>query len=346
MWRNRFCGNLALLTALLAALHSCSIIDEDMSDCGVDNDIDYSLKLVTNITTELSTELSTLQEQPVAEALANDLSGIFSDYAHDIDLSFYNATSADLPRDEHQTDIMNANQAQYTLYLPIKNYLHLALANIADAGSIVEYTGDDFAPTARLQQERRDTIDSHRTGLFTARKQMNIEGNKNHTFNVTLYMANAAFALVVDTTGYHAKDMRVFATGFADSYALMDSTYTYNHTPIIRTTEVKNPAATRRITFRGVCFPSKDSELLPASMPSTRLSTEKVHLWQVRAYVTRHDGTVTESILYIDRPLQAAQLRIIKARLKADGSLQPESQEVGVSVTLDWKQGGTYEPEL
>ena len=58
------------------------------------------------------------------------------------------------------------------------------------------------------------------------------------------------------------------------------------------------------------------------------------------------DGTVTESILYIDRPLQAAQLRIIKARLKADGSLQPESQEVGVSVTLDWKQGGTYEPEL
>ena len=81
MWRNRFCGNLALLTALLAALHSCSIIDEDMSDCGVDNDIDYSLKLVTNITTELSTELSTVQEQPVAEALANDLSGIFSDYA-------------------------------------------------------------------------------------------------------------------------------------------------------------------------------------------------------------------------------------------------------------------------
>ena len=53
MWRNRYCGNLALLTALLAALHSCSIIDEDMSDCGVDNDINYSLKLVTNITTEL-----------------------------------------------------------------------------------------------------------------------------------------------------------------------------------------------------------------------------------------------------------------------------------------------------
>ena len=64
MWRNRFCGNLALLTALLAALHSCSIIDEDMSDCGVDNDIDYSLKLVTNITTELSTELRTEQDSP------------------------------------------------------------------------------------------------------------------------------------------------------------------------------------------------------------------------------------------------------------------------------------------
>ena len=81
-------------------------------------------------------------------------------------------------------------------------------------------------------------------------------------------------------------------------------------------------------------------------MPSTRLDASKVHLWQIRAYVTLPDGTVTESILYIDRPLQAAQLRIIKARLKSDGSLQPESQEVGVSVTLDWKQGGTYEPEL
>ena len=80
MWRKRLGACLGITTALLA-LTSCSMIDEDMSDCGVDNDIDYSLKLVTNITTELSTELSTVQEQPVAEALANDLSGIFSDYA-------------------------------------------------------------------------------------------------------------------------------------------------------------------------------------------------------------------------------------------------------------------------
>ena len=86
--------------------------------------------------------------------------------------------------------------------------------------------------------------------------------------------------------------------------------------------------------------------LLEKTKRSIAENSIKVHLWQVRAYVTRHDGTVTESILYIDRPLQAAQLRIVKARLKADGSLQPESQEVGVSVTLDWKQGGTYEPEL
>ena len=48
----------------------------------------------------------------------------------------------------------------------------------------------------------------------------------------------------------------------------------------------------------------------------------------------------------IEEPLKAGEIKIVKAHLHADGSLQPVSAEVGVSVTLDWKQGGSYDSDI
>ena len=46
------------LSALLL-LTGCSTIDDDLSDCGVDYQMDYHLQLVTNFNTELQTQLTT-----------------------------------------------------------------------------------------------------------------------------------------------------------------------------------------------------------------------------------------------------------------------------------------------
>ena len=86
--RSKSC--LLILLAAMLLLSSCSIINENMSDCGLDNSIVYEMQVVTKVQTELQTQLNTQYEIPVAEALASNLANIFTDKAHDIDLSFYN----------------------------------------------------------------------------------------------------------------------------------------------------------------------------------------------------------------------------------------------------------------
>ena len=110
------------------ALSSCSTIDDDLSNCANDFELDYELRLVTNMTTELQTQLNTETDVSVATALRTYLSDIFTDFAHDVDLSFYD-TEGDSLRLQHDEHVMDANQASYTLNLPMRQYMHLAAAN-------------------------------------------------------------------------------------------------------------------------------------------------------------------------------------------------------------------------
>ena len=67
------------------AVASCALIDDDLSECGTDYELDYELQLVTNMNTELKTQLAT--NVNVSNALRTQLSSIFTDFAHDVDLS-------------------------------------------------------------------------------------------------------------------------------------------------------------------------------------------------------------------------------------------------------------------
>jgi hypothetical protein len=58
------------------------------------------------------------------------------------------------------------------------------------------------------------------------------------------------------------------------------------------------------------------------------------------------DGKVTETVLSVDEPLKAGDLRIIKGELDDDGAVKPHDSTVCVSVTLDWGNGGEYYPDL
>ena len=94
---------------MLVSLTACSTIDEDLSDCGEDFEMEYELQLITNIETELQTELVTGREALVADALRNHLANIFTDVARDIDLSFY-ATGKEDALQYHKSELMNANE--------------------------------------------------------------------------------------------------------------------------------------------------------------------------------------------------------------------------------------------
>ena len=329
-----------LLSALWLTA-GCSTIDDDLSDCNNNFEMNYELRLVTNMTTELKTQLTTMTELSVANALMVHLKDIFTDFAHDVDLSFYD-TEGTLNRLQHDQHIMDANQSSYTLTLPMRKYMHLAIANITD-NDVVSLMGDEYSPSSMLQQAKGQVTDgieilpSHTTGLFTARQSMEVLSGVDQTFNVHLYMANCAATLVLDTKGQPYSDLKVYATGFADAFYIRDSTYIFTDTsPLVKAERVATD--NDMLCFCSVNFPSRDA--IPAATKSR--AEEEPTLWQFKVYLTKTDGSVTETVLDIDEPLKAGDLKIIKGELDDDGAVRPYNSTVGVSVTLNWNSAGDY----
>ena len=317
--------------SILLLLTACSSIDEDLSDCGYDYEMVYELQLVTNISTELQTQLTTETERQVGEALGNHLSEVFKDHAQDIHLSFYDVdeTGEVLYQREEQ---MNNSEKSYTIYLPMRQYRHLALANLQE-NTWVHLENDENSQTSALVQKEGDVVESHETGIFTARSDMDVLENVDQTFLVKLFMANSAEALVIDPRGQEFKSIQVYATGFATGFNVNDSIYTFaEKSPMVHTQEVQT--GTDMLCFCGVNFPSRDKP--DGDEP----------LWEFRVYVTKMDGTVTETVLGIRDPLKAGELKIVKAYLDADGSVCPTDATVGVNITLDWNSGGDYDTPL
>ena len=154
-------------------------------------------------------------------------------------------------------------------------------------------------------------------------------------------MANSAAALVLDTKGQAYTDLKVYATGFANTFYIRDSTYVFTDTsPLVIAGRV--PTDSDLLCFCSVNFPSRDA--IPATTKSR--AEENPTLWQFKVYLTKPDGSITETILNIDEPLKAGDLKIIKGELDDEGAVRPYNSTVGVSVTLNWNNGGNYDTPL
>jgi hypothetical protein len=170
---------------------------------------------------------------------------------------------------------------------------------------------------------------------------MEVLSGVDQTFNVHLYMANSAATLVLDTKGHAFSDIKVYTTGFADAFYVRDSTYVYSETPPLVIAE-RVATDSKLLCFCSVNFPSRDA--MPASV-KTRAQGD-ASLWQFKVYLTKTDGTITETILDIDEPLKAGDLKIIKGELDDEGAVRPYNSTVGVSVTLNWNDAGNYDTPL
>jgi len=119
------------LLILAVATAGCHLIDDDLSVCGVDYLINYEMRLVTEVQTTIEEHLSSDIDEPVAETLRAWSEPYYSGHAHDLDMSFFSLAGTDELL-EHKSDIINSNQKSYTLYIPRRDYRHLAVVNIAD----------------------------------------------------------------------------------------------------------------------------------------------------------------------------------------------------------------------
>lgn len=339
-WFRHLAKGLMLLIGSGILLTACSklndLIDDDRSDCKNDFQVSYQVMLRTNLTTQVQTVLRSRFETEVANLLEDSLKNIFREYAHDVDLSFYIGNN----RSYHDSAIMNDRQAVYELQLPADNYRHLALANIGEEEE-VDLTQSQWADKSFLTQEVGDTIRGHHTGLFTARQNMNILGNQDQTFDVTLYMVNCASILVVRTDNVSYRDMQVYSTDFADGFYVNDSLFTFRTNPLVHDFRVTTPPVEREVYY-AVTFPSCDTAEQAQSL--TRAddetgATDEERIWRKYVYVTLPNGSITRTVINVRQPLEAGQVFIIYAYLRADGSVYSPNVEVGTAVTLDWKDG-------
>ena len=338
-WYIAVCS-LVLATALTTSCDALRI-DEDLSDCKADFHVSYSVTLRTNLRTQIQTVLRSRFETEVADLLEDSLRNIFREYAHDVDLSFYIQNS----RSYHDSKVMDANQATYELELPANDYRHLALANI-DEEKDVDVVQPQWADRSYLTQEGGDVILGHHTGLFSARRDMDIVGNQNQTFDVTLYMVNCASILVLRTDlekNVVYKDCQVYSSDFADGFMVNDSTFTFGKDQMIHDFRVTTPPVEREV-FYAVSFPSHDTaeeaQASRADNPSGQTGAQdEERIWRKYVYVTLPDGTVTRTVINVREPLQAGQIYIIYAYMRPDGSIFSPNVEVSTSVTLKWKDG-------
>lgn len=329
----RFAGLLIVAVCLVG----CKIIDDDLSVCGVDYDLLYEMKLVTNVQMTVDEKLGDVTEKAIADSLKQWLAPIFSGQAHDLHMNFY-ATDATGELRQNRYEIINASQKSYTLYIPREDYLHMAIVN-TDENTNINIEGDAYAPALRVAQRTGDTLVSHQTAVYTARLPMSMSDSASHSFNVNLYMISCAVALAITQPATEIPPIRLLLGGTATGFNVRDSVFTYTHQSFIRAERVMNRC------YAMVALPSKDA-ISAGAMPAKK-QTASSSLWELKAYVTLPDGTVTETILTVDTPLQAGTLEIIKVQLNDDGSLVPvQTTHVGASVTLDWKEGTTHEVEI
>ena len=333
---------------VLLTTASCTLIDDDLSVCRQQYKLNYEMRLVTNINLELEEELTALNDSAVKRAIREEMADIFSDHAHDVDLSFYR-----LPDDQrayYRNEVIDNNRQSFSFYLPKESYQHLSVANIKNATN-VSLIDTLSSVSSRLESEHSDTIDSQTTGLFSARLLMEVQDSVDQEFNVSLYMVNSAVALVIDTIGQTVNAIDVNVADMACGFALCDSVFDFSRSQTVRAQQIAIPqqaprkGKSQKMTaakeqVRYTCYTS-------VNFPSDSVPKADGSYWTMRVYVSLTDGTITENVLSINSQLRAGDLKVIKTKLGDKGVITPiATTEVGATVTLDWKPGGSHDIEI
>ena len=310
---------------VLACPFLASCIDEDLSKCGVNYTMSYSVRQPVDLGAEVRAVLSAPAEQGVAVDVEAALSGLFAGTVHDLDLPFYDAHMLE----HRQAAVIDAARATMTFYMQKADYRHLPLGNV-EGGEPLGIDGADSDLALTLGTAVDDTIPSHAAPVYSGRLDMPL-ADRDEAYRADLYMVNSAVAVVLADAADGIGAVTGLVDGMASGFAVNDSTFSFDRAQVTRMEGMLSPGYH---TLYAVTMPSRDA--LPTSADG---------LWQVKVYVDL-GGKTTENVLHISEPLRAGRVKIIKGVIKDDGSITTESPEVGVSVTLDWKPGGSHDVEI
>ena len=328
----------ALTTALLLllTLQSCSLIDDDLSDCETTFSLTYELRVVSNINLQLSEQLQTGAGSRTLATLNNYFSPIMQPTASEVRLGFF-PTDGGAP--VYYTRHTQGLRTAFSLSIPADNYRHVAVIGQEDPSIFLRDTTE--VRTERLSQFLNDTVDSHNHAALAGTLDMNVANNANQDWEIDLYPADASVAVVMKKNPKVTR-IRVFLADLATSFTPNDSTWHWEHNSLVRTDAV-DITGTDSVAYCGVAFPSRMEA--PGTIDPD-VAAAKGAVWRVVILSELPNGTTTRSVLYMAKPLKAGDIRVIRIRVNDDGGVSTSDSNVGASVTLDWKKGGEYNPEI
>ncbi len=312
------------------ALGACSLIDDDLTVCGEEMVIEYQVQLHTELKLQLDTALTQEAEEPVRAAMEKWLEPIFTDKARDIDLRFYQAEKDEM---RHRIqEIINDNHTSYTIRLPKEDYMHLAIANIAEERQVQVFAGDSSTTMVLCLPKDRD-VEPLTTGLYTGRLLMEMNDTVKH-FDVEMYMITSAVALIIDTAAcLDLTGMEGCIDGTANQFSVRDSIFGFEHARALWMNRLVIENTTPLACLGTVGFPTRQQD----------------DAWRISVTATLTNNRHTTSVLTIKDPLKAGELRIIRCYMDDKGQLNPDiehNSEVGVTVTFDWNQGSGHDIDL
>lgn len=319
-----------LLFGCLTLSVCSSCIYDDLSHCGNLHTLSYSI--IDNTTTArdvIREELTAPGTEPMAQELERVLLPMFSDQAHRLSLGFY-LTEGSL----HAKTGLNPEGNHHTLQmqLPPVAHEHIALAHNAEAYP-VELRGIEDADELSFFYNTlpADTTQTEMTGVFMGHALLPAEAS---TDTICLTMQNTAAAIVLTPlSGTPLGEAAMYVRETAMGCACSDSLFLFDGSPVLRGLRTDAGGLT---AFYSAAFPSRD-ESAAAAAPDKGL-------WEVDIYI-RMDKEITKNTLHIDRPLRAGIPQVLSFTVDDRGEIAP-SQDVTVSVELDWNPGFDFDLEL
>lgn len=161
--------------------------------------------------------------------------------------------------------------------------------------------------------------------MFTGRVLMP-QGVDHHTLNLYPVGAQVAVVASVDSS---ITSVSMSVEGCATAFNAMDSTYSFNSGTPVPLTFLPSASVASWQTFTAGVLPS--AEGTP---------------WRITIFATTASGSVTRTVLTIGNRLLPGDIRVLQVSIGSNGATQTTSADVGATVTLDWKDGGHYNPDM
>lgn len=312
---------------MLSVCSSC--IYDDLSDCGNLHTLSYSITGNTTVPEIIREELTAPGSEPMVQELEKVLLPMFSDRANQLSLIFYETVGS-----LHSQTETNPSSNFHTLQvlLPPVIHEHIALAHNAETYP-VEVLNIEQTDRIGFYHPDSDTIKVQMTGIFTGQTMLPAEVS---TDTIRLTMQNTAAAIVlIPLSGKPLGKAAMYLRNTACGHLCADSLFLFDRTPVLLG---QRTDAGELTAFYSAAFPSRDEDELTAS------ATDEKGNWEADVYIQINDE-ITKNTLHIDRPLRAGIPQVLCFTVDDRGEIIP-SQDVSVSVELDWNPGFDFDLEL